>query len=302
MLTTSRRIPSLCSRPTFNPLASTTSRAEISSPFESVTLCLSGPDATATLDFALALQPEPSAGGENAPPPPDFLAEAKKLGLTPATTDFFAADTPPANVPPSPAFNTAAFSLTKNDPVSKVIERDNGVAVLHLAEIQPSDLRPLEEVKADIMKQLQQTKGRQTAQITAQILAKTLQGAVAKGADFKSAAAGMKLKGETLPSFVPIDAPQKDQRLQTIAYETTSLTDGQVSGPVPMQADNTILVLHLDSRAKADPAKLADFETRFRQSQDQQLQSTVYIDWANWKSKQPGTHKPPELDQYGSVE
>jgi peptidyl-prolyl cis-trans isomerase D len=254
------------------------------------------------LDFALALQPEPSASGENAPPPPDFLAEANKLGLAPATTDFFAADTPPANVPPSPAFNTAAFSLTKDNPVSQVVELDNGVAVLHLAEIQPSDLRPLEEVKADIQKQLQQTKGQQTAQITAQIMAKTLQGAVAKGADFKTAAAGMKLKVETLPSFVPINAPQKDERLLTIAYATTSLTPGQVSDPVPMQADNTILVLHIDSRATADPANLADFETRFRQSQDQQLQSTVYIDWANWKSKQPGTHKPPELDQYGSVE
>jgi SurA N-terminal domain/PPIC-type PPIASE domain len=254
------------------------------------------------LDFALALQPEPSAGGESTPPPPDFMTEANKLGLTPATTDFFAADTPPANVPPSPAFNTAAFSLTKDDPVSKVIELDNGVAVLHLAEIQPSDLRPLEEVKADIMKELQQTKGGQTAQATAGIIAKTLQATVAKGADFKTAAAGMKLKVETLPAFVPINAPQKDERLQTIAYATTTLTPGQVSDPVPMQADNTLLILHLDSRAKADPANLADFETHFRQEQDQRLQSTVYVDWANWKSKQPGTHKPPELDQYGSVE
>jgi hypothetical protein len=47
---------------------------------------------------------------------------------------------------------------------------------------------------------------------------------------------------------------------------------------------------------------LAEFETRFRQSQDQQLRSMVYADWANWKSKQPGTHRPPDLDSYGSVE
>jgi hypothetical protein len=259
------------------------------------------------LDFALAFQPNPSATAESAPPPPpDFMAEAKKRDLTPATTDFFAADTPPANVPPSPAFNDAAFSLTKDNTISKVVELENGVAILHLAEIQPSDLRPLDEVKADIEKQLEQTKGIQTARMTAQITAKVLQGELEKGgADFKTAATGMKLKVETLPTFVPfvtLKASQADQRLQTIAYASTSLTPGQVSEPIPVQADNTLLVLHLDSRDKADPAGLADFETRFRDSQDQQLRALVYADWANWKNKQPGTHKPPQLDAYGTAE
>jgi peptidyl-prolyl cis-trans isomerase D len=257
------------------------------------------------LDFALAFQPEPSATGGSAPPPPDFLAEAKKRGLTPATSDFFAVDAPPSGLPPSPAFNNAAFSLTKDDAISKVVELDNGVAVLHLAEIQPSDLRPLEEVRADITKQLQQTKGLQAAQVTAQIMAQTLRAAVAKGADFKTAAAGMKLKAETLPLFVPfvtIKGSASDPRLQTIAYATTSLKPGQVSEPVPVQADNTTLVLHLDSRGQADPAGLAEFETRYRASQDQQLRSLVYADWADWKSRQPDTHKPPQLDAYGSVE
>jgi len=254
------------------------------------------------LDFALAFQPDPSATPGSTPPPPDFLAEAKKRGLAAATTGFFATDETPANVPPSPAFNNAAFSLGKDNTISKVIELDNGVAVLHLAEIQASDLRPLDEVKADIQKQLQQTKGLQTAQMTAQIMAKTLQAAVAKGTDFKTAATGMKLNVQTLPSFVPIKAPQTDQKLQTIAYAVTSLKPGQVSDPIPMQADNSLLIVHLDSRGQPDPSGLADFEKRFRDSQDQQLRTLAYTDWANWKSKQPGTHKPPDLDAYGSVE
>jgi len=254
------------------------------------------------LDFALAFQPEPSATAESAPPPPDFTAEAKKRGLTPATTDFFAADTPPANVPPSSAFNQAAFSLAKDNTISKVVELDNGVAILHLAEIQPSDLRPLEEVKADILKQLQQTEGLRTSQVTAQIMTKTLQSAVAQGTDFKVAAAGMKLKVETLPAFVPIKASQSDPKLQTIAGAIISLKPGQVSDPIPVQVDESTLVIHLDSRGPADPAGFADFEIRFRESQDQQLRSLVYADWANWKSKQPGTRKPPQLDSFGTVE
>jgi len=259
------------------------------------------------LDFALAFQPEPSATGESTPPPPDFMAEARKRGLAPATTDFFTADTPPANVPPSPAFNNAAFSLAKDNTISKVVELDNGVAVLHLVEIQPSDLRPLDEVKADIQKQLQQTKGLQAAQITAQVMAQALKSTVAKDADFKVAAAGMKLKVETLPTFVPYQVltsktPPGDPRLPTLAYAITSLKQGQVSDPVPVQGEESSLVIHLDNRAPPDPAGLADFEKRFRDSQDQRLRELVYTDWANWKSRQPGTHKPPDLEAYGSVE
>jgi hypothetical protein len=63
-----------------------------------------------------------------------------------------------------------------------------------------------------------------------------------------------------------------------------------------------MLIVHLDSRAKADPAGLADFAKKFGEEQSQQLRSLVYLDWANWATKQPGTHKPPDLDAYGGVE
>jgi hypothetical protein len=124
---------------------------------------------------------------------------------------------------------------------------------------------------------------------------------VAKGTDFKTAAAGMHLKVETIPAFVPFKMQGSDQRMQTIAYAATKLKPGEVSAPTPLGSD-TYIVLHLDSRAPADPAGLADFETRFRESRDQQIQSMVMQDWAIWKSKQPGTHPPPELESYGSVE
>jgi len=254
------------------------------------------------LDFVLAFQPEPSATGETAPPALDFTAEAKKRGLTPGTTDFFTEDAPPTNVPPSPSFNKAAFTVTKENPVSKVIELEDGVAVLNLADIQPSELRPLDEVKADITKQLQQTKGVQAEEAAAENAAQALKVAVTKGTDFKTAAATLNLKVETALDLVPMKVSQTDQRLQTIAYVATSMTVGQVVGPVPVQSDNTTLVLHLDNRAQADPAGLADFEARFRQGQDQQLRQAVIGDWVNWQDKQPGTHKPPDLDAYSSVE
>ena len=249
-------------------------------------------------DFAIALQPDPTPGA----PAPDFMTEAKKRDLTPGTTDFFAADTPPANVPPSPAFNNAAFALSKDNTVSKVIDMDNGVAVLHLVEIQPSDLLPLDQIKGEITKQLSESKSIEMAQSTAQNTGALLSAMLAKGGDFKTLVANMHLKAETLPAFVPSKVPPTDQRLQTIAEAAATLNQGQVSNVVPVETDDTFLIIHVDNRAKADPSGLAEFETQFRNYQDEQIQSLVYVDWANWKSRQPGTHKPPQLDLYGTIE
>ncbi len=253
------------------------------------------------LDFALALQPEPSANG-TAASTPDFTAEAKKRGLNPATTEFFTDDVTPANVPPSPSFNSNAFALTKDNPVSKPIALDTGVVVMHLVEIQPSDLLPLDQVKDGIAKKLQQAKGDMTKQLAAAQASQELKAAMAKGTDFKTAATNLKLKVDTLPAFVPAKAPQSDQRLQTIAYVATTLAPGEVSQSVPVQSDNTNIIIHVDSRDKADPAGLADFERQDRASQHGQLRSMVYADWANWQSKQPGMRKPVDLQAYGTVQ
>lgn len=256
------------------------------------------------IDFALAFEPEPSASTNNAPAPvPDFTAEAKKRGLTPATTDFFTADTPPAGLPPSPAFNNAAFALTSDNPVSKAIELDNGVAVLHLDGIQPSELRPLAEVQAGIENQLRQTKAQQAAQAAATQAAQYLKAALAKGGDFKTvAASALKLDAQSVPAFVPAKVTQADPRLQTLAYVSAGLNPGAISEPVPMESDGTTVLVHLDSRAAPSQADQAQFETQFRQANDERLRNVAFLAWANWENHQTGTHPPPNLDEYGGVE
>jgi peptidyl-prolyl cis-trans isomerase D len=254
------------------------------------------------LDFALALQPDPNAPNTSTPPAADFQAEAKKRGLTPITTNFFPVNTPPAGMAPSPAFNNAAFALTKEDPISKVVQLDNGVVVMHLVQIQPSELRPLAEVTPAIEKELQQQKGAQAQESTAAIAGMVLQEMVKKGTDFKAAAAAQHLTVQTVPAFVPRKISMSDMKQATLGYFSAMLPVGAVSQPIPLQSDNSVLVLHVDSRAPADPVGLADFETHFRQTQDQQLGGAAFLDWANWQSKQPGTHRPPNLEAYGAVD
>jgi peptidyl-prolyl cis-trans isomerase D len=254
------------------------------------------------LDFALALQPDPNASNTSTPPAADFQAEAKKRGLTPVTTNFFPVNAPPAGMPPSPAFNNAAFALTKEDPISKVVQLDNGVVVMHLVQIQPSELRPLAEVTPAIEKELRQQKGAQAQEGAAAIAGMVLQEMVRKGTDFKAAAAAQHLTVQTVPAFVPRKVSMSDEKMASLGYFAGTLPVGAVSQPIPLQSDNSVLILHVDSRAPADPAGLADFETHFREVQDQQLGGAAFLDWANWQSKQPGTHRPPNLEAYGAVD
>jgi peptidyl-prolyl cis-trans isomerase D len=205
-------------------------------------------------------------------------------------------------LPPSPAFNTAAFALTPDNPVSKVIELDNGVAVLHLAGVQPSEPRPLAEVHDAIAAQLRQAQAQQAAQAAAAQAAQDLKAALAKGTDFKAAAAGLKLDVQSVPAFVPAKVTQADPKLQTLAYVSVGMKPGDISQPVPMESDGTTVLVHLDSRDPASAADEAQFEGPFRQSNDERLRELAFSAWVSWENHQPDTHPPPNLDEYGTVE
>jgi peptidyl-prolyl cis-trans isomerase D len=254
------------------------------------------------LDFALALQPDPNAPNTAAAPPADFDAEAKKRGLTPVTTNFFPVGKPPAGMPPSPAFNNAAFALSKEDPISKVVQVDNGVVVIRLLQVQASQPKPLAEVSPAVEHQLKAQKGVLAQKLAAGISATMLRDAMKKGASFAAAAAAQHLTVQTQANLVPRNVSMNDERLATLAYYSTTLPVGSVSDPIPVPTDDSVIVLHVDSRAPADPAGKDAFAKQFHERRDDDLRAAAFLDWVNWQSKQPGTHRPPNLEAYGAVE
>jgi len=100
------------------------------------------------LNFALALQPNPSASTNGgAGPLPDFSGGGPHDGAEPGDDRFlhggYAADRAAAE-PFNQPDGVRADAGRSN---SKVVEFDSGVAVLHLDDVQPSELRPLDEVR-----------------------------------------------------------------------------------------------------------------------------------------------------------
>lgn len=78
-----------------------------------------------------------------------FDAAAVGLGLTKKTTPFFALGDYVPEIGISEDFASAAFALSKDKPLSGVVQTSRGPVILHWEALQPIDEKKFEEVKKD---------------------------------------------------------------------------------------------------------------------------------------------------------
>jgi peptidyl-prolyl cis-trans isomerase D len=192
----------------------------------------------------------------------DFAVLGSKYQVSAATTSWFAAMQAPAPLPPSPAFNRAAFKLTTNQPTSDVVEGDGVFYVLKLKEVKASELKPLAEVKASIEQKLRDKEAKRKALAVAQSTQEELLKNVKAGLTWKAATTQLKLKNEELPEFTPISLKQnRSPHVEIAAAVSRALSVGEISVPVPI--DEGYIVLYLEKRGEPAAAELAQLGTRW---------------------------------------
>jgi peptidyl-prolyl cis-trans isomerase D len=112
---------------------------------------------TAT-DFAIQLVKDtPDA------PQPDFTKLAQAAGAVIGETDFFTAQGPVKGLEVPPAFRQPAFSLNAGAPYSDPIPSGAGYYVLQFLAEKPSEIPPFEQVKTEVIEQLQRIRQLETA-------------------------------------------------------------------------------------------------------------------------------------------
>jgi PPIC-type PPIASE domain len=241
------------------------------------------------IDLALAL--EPSA--DPSKPRPDFKATASGKGLTVTETEFFAADEPAKPLKPSPTLNQAVFDLTKERPISGNISLEDGFAVAQLVEIQPSQPKPLTEVKKQVEDAIIARKTFEAMREAGRAAQKQLAEAIAAGIPFEKKAKELGLAAETLPPFVPADAEtMKDPKLAAVAGLAFSLKPGEISEFVPTQGGGSIA--YLQSRGAPDAEKYGMFKTRISTQLTQSARGETMEEWFRLAEASPGT-KPPQF-------
>jgi parvulin-like peptidyl-prolyl isomerase len=226
----------------------------------------------------------------------DFDQLAKKSNVSATTTDFFSEKETPKTLKPSPTFNTKVFHLSKEQPTSDPIETDDGYYVAHLVDIQPSQLRPLNDIKDKIEKKLKADKTRELVIKDAFDAVIKLKAELAKGTPLKSAAASLKLTVEDVPEFEVQDEKVKIQDAQLIAHLAQGINPGEISQFYPNQNGGGLIV-YLEGRKNPDDKIIALRRPGVESFLKRQKQNEIVSEWLERQNEASGTRIPTFLAQ-----
>jgi len=222
----------------------------------------------------------------------DFNAIAAKQQIVVLRTASFPQNKPVAPLADVSNAATSAFALTKEQPVSDVLQTENAFYVLHLASITPSKPLSFDEARAQLTTELKTEKAnnalsQQAAEDHTKIVA-----AIKAGQTFPQAAEALGLKVVTAPSFSIAEPPMDETVIaRDMVYKSVELTEGQTSSFTPSATGG--FILHMDKRQPIDEAKFAKDKDTQLPMFEQQQQEMAFGQWlsdqrdaANYKVKQ----------------
>jgi peptidyl-prolyl cis-trans isomerase D len=179
--------------------------------------------------------------------PADLDRVASERKLTVGDSGLFAREEPLAGLGFAPAVSAEAFRLTEEQVSERLISND-GYAVIALAEVKPSALPTLEEVKPRVRDDVIVTRALEMATSRAAALAKTSApnfAVAVKAAGGRLASTDLIARGSTLPE-IGINQKVEDALFALKAGETTA----------PISTGSAVAVGRLVSREEMDPAAL----------------------------------------------
>jgi hypothetical protein len=221
--------------------------------------------------------------------PADFEKVAQQKGITVQTTGFFTENQPDPLISAEPAITREAFNLTKENPVSDVIQGTNGFYVIKLVQIQPSQPLTLEQAKDQIVTALKQEKTTAAIEAKAKEVEQKITEGAKSGLDFVQAAEKAGYKPELPPPFALSEANASDPVARALAINRVELEPGETS-KLLQDSEGGILV-HLISRDPLDPAKYAEEKKQKYPLFDERFSSAITREWLRVEQQKAG--RPP---------
>jgi hypothetical protein len=192
--------------------------------------------------------------------PENLMALAKSNGLTAKISEPFSADFPPDEIGPVKNFTETAFALTPDDPFTQPLVGGDSVVVAALGKKIPSEVPPLETIRARVEHDLKMTEALMLARRNGMQFSNALTNGLATGKTFAGICTDSKVKPVMLPPFSlgTQDLPELDEQislnqLKQIAFNTAS---GKSSGFIPTREGG--LVLYVKERLPLDQARMRE--------------------------------------------
>lgn len=214
----------------------------------------------------------------------DQMIREKNLPLT--KTGLFSADKPDPLLAQSPALAREAFSLTKENPTSDVLESQGDFYVMRLVDIQPSRPLTFDEAKEQIAATLKDEKATAALKAKSDQVRQQVLLAMKGGKTFAQAAEEVGVKLDTPPPF-SLSVPGDSGALAEVwRSKNIDLNPGDTSQPLLDQEGG--LIIHLISKAPIDEKLYEDFKKTQYAFQNQQYQTIAFRDWLRTEQKKSG--------------
>jgi len=216
------------------------------------------------------------------PPRPENLATlAAEKGLALQVTEPFDRKEGPKGLPVGPAFLQAAFKLTADYPLAGPILGEDAVYVIALRARLPSEVPPLESIRAQVATDYRYEQAVQRARQAGTNFLATLTNGLALGKTFGELCTAAKRKPVLLPPFSLSTRalPEVEQDLPLSQFKQVAFRTpvGQVSDLTYTRDGG--LILHVRSRLPLDQAKMKEELPRFTASLRQVRQNEAFSEW-----------------------
>jgi peptidyl-prolyl cis-trans isomerase D len=198
--------------------------------------------------------------------PNDFDNKAKEKDLKVGQTGMFTSNDPDPLIAKEQGLVTAVNNLSKEQPVTDVIQGADGFYVAKLADIEPMHVAPLADVRGEVVAAMK------ADAVHADILKE-----MKAGATFSDAAKKAGVTPQTPPAFTLADPGQQTEIATLISQNGLELSPGETSDVLSQGQD--YVFFNLISREPIDEAKFAEYKKTYSDRIEQGYGGMVFKEW-----------------------
>lgn len=230
----------------------------------------------------------------------DFGKVAARFQLPVRTSGEFTAAAPdPQFRDAGSQLDSAAFKLTKQEPISDPIQVGDGFYILHLASVAESRKLILEEAKPKVVDAITKSRSQELLSTKAAEIARQLRDGVKSNQPIEAVAQKAGVKAEKIPPFTLMDEakskvdekkPAEAPDLMLIKNAAARLQPGEVSEFIPLE-DGGVLVA-LEKREPPEAAKYRENKAAFEERYLNGKQQIVFYEWLRDRQRDAGLGQP----------
>jgi peptidyl-prolyl cis-trans isomerase D len=225
--------------------------------------------------------------------PANFDQVAKDKNLQVVHTDPFTSEKPDKAFSDDPTLVRQAFNLTKENPVSDVVEANDGFYVMKLSEIDPSAPLSLADAKDQVGAAVKEEKAQVAIQAKAKELREKIDADTKKGIGFVQAVENAGSKAETPEPFALADPGKNAAIAQLIAENGLSLEQNETSKL--LQDQDGALIIHLLKKDPIDQQKYEEYKKAEFARQSATYEKIAIREWLRVELQKAG--RPPIYGQ-----